>query len=283
MKYFLIVLSVATLTSQNIFRKQYNLKHNSGGILFSGIVSLFALLFFAVTTKNVPFEIQILPYSLAFAACYGLTIISNYFAIIYGSLAVTTLILSYSLVIPALYGFAFLGEKAGVSQVFGIILLVVSLFLVNYQKKTKEFKLSVKWIVHVSISFLTNGFCSIIQKQQQNRFNGAYNGSFMIIALFAVTVALLTIGIIFERESIKDAFKSGVVYGGLCGICNGANNYLVMLSLSVMATSVFFPILTAGQLILTFMISAVFYREKFGPNKLVGLFCGIAALILLNL
>ena len=94
---------------------------------------------------------------------------------------------------------------------------------------------------------------------------------------------LCVLSLIFERNKILNALKKGTVLSAACGICNGATNYLVMVIIAAVASSVFFPVLSAGQLILTFIISVFAYREKFIPRQIAGLACGLVALVILNI
>lgn len=94
---------------------------------------------------------------------------------------------------------------------------------------------------------------------------------------------LLVLSLVFERNTIVNALKKGTVLSAACGICNGATNYLVMVIIAAVASSVFFPVLSAGQLILTFIISVTLYREEFIPRQIAGLVCGLVSLILLNI
>lgn len=97
------------------------------------------------------------------------------------------------------------------------------------------------------------------------------------------TAVLLVLFLVFERNTIVNALKKGTVLSAACGICNGATNYLVMVIIAAVASSVFFPVLSAGQLILTFIISVTLYREEFIPRQIAGLVCGLVSLILLNI
>ena len=133
------------------------------------------------------------------------------------------------------------------------------------------------------IAFVANGMCSVVQNAQQRRFNGMQNSNFMILALIISTAVLLVLSLIFERNTILNALKKGTVLSAACGICNGATNYLVMVIIAAVASSVFFPVLSAGQLILTFIISVFAYKEKFIPRQIAGLACGLASLVFLNI
>ena len=281
----LIFLCTVTLTVQNVFRKQFSLRCQGGDCFFNTTVSFFALLFFLLTADRISFSTEILPYSVGFAAVFALATVCLGLAIKTGSLAITSLIISYSLIIPTLYGFVFLNEKITALKCGGILLLLISLFLVRSETKDKDktSKPTVKWVIYLVLAFIANGMCSVIQNAQQRKFDGAQNSNFMILALVISTVILLVVSLVFERNTLHNTLKKGIVLSAACGICNGATNYLVMTIIAVVASSVFFPVLSAGGLVLTFVISLVFYREKFILRQIVGLACGLVSLVLLNI
>lgn len=284
MHYLLIALCVVTTTIQSVFKKHFGQKGIKGDFIYSGMVTLFALVFFLITAKDLVFQSEMLPYSFAFAAVYAGGTITSVLALRWGSLAITSLVMSYSLVIPTLYGLIFLNETVGSLQIIGLCILLVSLFLVKGERPPADKKtVSAKWLIAVAVSFVCNGCCSIIQKEQQNAFNGIYNSSFMIVALAIAAVVSFIAGLIAERKDLKAIFRHGIVTAALCGLSNGATNYLVMVIVATVAASLFFPLLSAGQLILTFLISVFLYKEKFLPRQLAGLALGIAALVLLNI
>ncbi len=283
MQYLLIFLCVLTLTVQSVFKKSFGQKAIPADFTYSGMVTLFALIFFVITGKNLIFAGEMIPYSLAFAAVYVGGTITSVLALRWGSLAITSLIMSYSLVIPTMYGLVFLKEPLGLGKLVGLGILCVSLFLVKGAAKPETKAVSAKWVIAVAVSFVCNGLCSVIQKQQQNAFGGIYNSSFMIVALAIAAAVCFLCGVIAERKHLKAAFRGGLLSAALCGLSNGATNYLVMVIVATVAASLFFPLLSAGQLILTFVISVLLYKEKFLPRQLVGLGLGIAALVLLNM
>lgn len=283
MSAFLIAVCVVTLTVQNIFTKQYNIKCPKGEYTYGALRIFFALLFFIFTTRNITFSYSILPYSIAFAAVYVTATVTSVLALKLGSLAITSLIMSYSLIIPTVYGLIFNNEPLSFTKGIGIIFLLVSLFLIRGESDSKDSKFSVKWLIYIILAFFTNGLCSVVQDAQSKKFDGAQNGNFMILALIIGFSALLVFSVIFERKAILESVKEGVGLAAAGGICNGATNLLVMVIITTVASSVFFPLLSSCQLILTFIISVVFFKEKFILRQIIGLICGLAALIFLNI
>lgn len=283
MQVILIILCTFTSTVESVFKKQYSLKVSGGNWFFNAQASLFALLFFCVTAGKISFSAAVLPYSVAFAATYITASVAMFIAIKTGSLAITSLIGSYSLIIPTFYGFFFLNEKITLFKVFGIAFLLISLFEIRADSREKINKPTAKWIISVITGFIANGMCAVIQNAQQRKFSGAQNSNFMILALLISFAVLLILALIFESGKIVEAIKKGGVFGAACGLCNGATNLLVMVIIASVASSVFFPVLSAAGLVLTFIISVLIYKEKFIPRQIAGLACGLVSLVLLNL
>ena len=209
----MILLCTVTVTVQQVFKKQYSLRCAGGNYFFSASVSFFALLFFLLIPGKISLGTDILPYSVGFAAVFALATVFSVMALTIGSLAITSLVLSYSLIIPTLYGILFLNEKITPLKCGGILLLLISLFLVRAQTKedNKASKPTVKWIIYVLVAFVSNGMCSVVQNAQQRRFNGTQNSNFMILALIISTAVLLVLSLIFERHTILNALKKGTV------------------------------------------------------------------------
>ena len=278
---FLFIALVAS-TVQNFFKKNYNKKVNdSGTFLFMLASSLSALLFFVLTTKNLAFNLAIIPYSLLFGTMYLLATIFGYLSIATGPLFLTSLFTSFSLLIPTFYGLIFLHDKIKPAFIPGLILTFVSLVLIT-KKGKNEAKVTLKWIVFVALFFISNGMCSVSQKMQQLAFDGAYKNEFMIFALAFVCVCLLVISF-KERKEIKKVIKPCLVYAIPCGISNGAVNLFVMILTGMMATSVLFPSISAGGIIISYFVSRFYYKETLSKKQLIGSALATIAVVLLNL
>ncbi len=82
-------------------------------------------------------------------------------------------------------------------------------------------------------------------------------------------------------SSIK---KGGLLMAGN-GLSNGLTNLLVMMAVSVIAmnSSVFYPLVSSGSVILTSAIAIFYYGEKFTRMQYVGIASGVVAVVLLNI
>ena len=171
MNALLMIIIYISMMFQALFAKLYNKKtQNSCAYLYGGMVSFFAMLFFIFTSKNLSFSKDFLIYSAGFALAYGSATWAALMAYRYGSLALTALVSSFSLMVPTLYGLLFLGEPTSIWLFLGLLFLVISLFLIHYQKYGN--KINAKWIIFALINFIGNGMCSTVQRMEQIAFSG---------------------------------------------------------------------------------------------------------------
>ena len=278
---FLIAI-ILGVSGQNIVKKPYTQKMGGSGVyFFNAILSAAALLFFAVTATKLDFDISFIPYSIGFAASYAIATVFLVLAIAYGSLSLTSLFFSYSLMIPTLYGLVFLKDDISVGFILGLALLVVSLFLAN--KNDKKAKFSFKWIICVILAFLGNGMCTVVQNMQQVAFDGAYKNEFMIVALAIVALVMSIMSLIKERKAMKVYAKAGWHWALICGLLNGMVNLFVMILSRSMPVSVMFPLISAGGLVVTYLVSRFVYKESLTKLQFVGFILGLAAVVFLNI
>lgn len=286
MNSLLILLVVITLSTQHISKKNYSEKMSgAGAITFSAISALVAALFFVFQIKlPLSFDSAIVPYAVIFGLGYGSAVLCSVLAIACGSLSLTSLITSYSLIIPTLYGMFFLNEEISSFLIVGLLLLMISLFLINFVKgnATGE-KISLKWLFYVTVAFFGNGICSAAQKVQQVDFDGKYKAEFMVIALIIVVTALVILAFFTEKKDVVPAIKKGIVPIVICGAANGVANLLVMILSTRTSASVMYPLVSAGSIILTYFISRFWYKEKLTRLQNIGFALGVASVIFLNL
>lgn len=284
MGYLLIILKTIANISESVLIKKYNAKHSAGGMFFTGILSLFALIFFFVSDKNgLNFPVEMLPYAIAFGFIYCISYFLTFVALACGSFTLSMLIISYSLVFPILYGIIFLHEPVSVFTCSGFILLMISLFFVRENKDEKEKKFSVKWLIAITIVTIGNGLLAIIQKIQQLKFNNECNNEFMIIGLAVSALALLAGGIIKDRKQLKEIIRYGIPYAGTAGVANGINNLLTIAVNNLLPLSIVSPVFSGMKIVVSFLSASILFKEKYMKRQIIGVGIGVVALVLLNL
>lgn len=283
MEYLLLCVSAAGSTFQNFMSKQFNAKGKAINPYFYATISAFmAMMFFVITSGGkFDFTVGILPYSIIFGVVYGITSFSTVKAMKYGPMSITSLMVSMSMVVPTLFGIIVLNDPIGMFTYIGLGLLILAIVLINIKKET-GMKFSLKWVVFAALTFFGNGFLGTLQKVQQLTFNGAYKSEFMIIALMIVWVSLLIIGAVQQGDK-KLMFTECVKYAGPAGLANGMVNLLGLVLMGMLPTAVLFPLRSSIDMVLTFVIAMLVFKEKPSVTQALGYTAGVVSVILLNL
>ena len=286
----LLITTMLSMSLINVFKKLYK---KNAPILLSLCSTFFTLIFFIVSfliTSGLNFTVDsnMLKYAIPYCICYLVSAIFSLLALSCGELSLTGLFISFSLIIPTLYGII-MGDEVGITFYIGLLLFFACLVLVNvkFTKKEKKEKkpISLKWVIFVVVGTVANGCSSIFQTAHQKSTGGKLGSEFMIIALSIAIIVYAIITLFLERDKIKGAYKRALPLGVIIGVLTGTLNLLVMAftGQNLMPVAIFFPVLSGGTLIITFIIGYFFYKEKYDYLQYVGIICGLASVILLNI
>ena len=282
----IILLGLIMHQIETIIVKNYGKKHGQGGMFFNAIICLFAMIYFFITDKNgLLFPKGIWIYGIVNSIMYATGFYTGYAAYKTGSFGFTKLFVSFSAIFSIFYGIIFLKEPTSVIMYIAIAMIFLSVFLMNYQKDgdSGKNKISVKWIIYIILTVLSNAFISIIGRMQYGVYGDTYKNEFLIISLAGGAISLLILGAILERDSFKYTVKHGFLYGAGAGVCNGINNLLLLVAYNYLPISFISPVRTGIGIILGFIISILLYKERFTRRQLISAGIGIAAVILMNL
>lgn len=287
MEILLLIIVILTQPLQQVSRKAYYAKTEDGAYSFSLVGVLFGLLLFIIIsiaqTGKIAFTTNNLGYSFSFAITYAIACIGTMLAInTTAPLSLTSLIISYSLIIPTFYGIIALKEPISAPLIIGIILLLASLALINLEDKKEDKKITLKWLIYIFITFVSNGICSTIQKVYMLT-DGANKSEFTITGFAIIAAILLIMALITERKVVFKDVKRRIFWGGICGLSNGcSNNFILVLALT-MPASLLYPLVSAGGIVLTSLVSIFVYKEKLSVMQYIGIALGIAAIVAFNI
>lgn len=280
----LLLLIVIFVSTQQVTKKGFSSRVSGGVMTFSAASCVAALAVFLVTSGGkLSFSTDFLVYSALFAVSYGAAVVFGVLAVKTGPLSLTSLLTSFSLLIPTFYGIFALHEPVSGTLYLGLGLLLVALVLINLEKKGEKKQITVRWVVYVLLGFVGNGACSTVQKVQQMDLNGAYKNEFMIVALVMTILGIGICALLMERGKIKESLRKGAAFYIPCGLANGIVNFLVIVLSTRMDASVMFPVISGGGIVLAFLVSILFYKEKLSLWQLVGSGLGLVSVVLLNL
>jgi len=284
MPVFSVIIATAATSVQGAIKKNLNAKCRNCEFTVSAMITFFALVFFLIFSNGIDFSVAFLPYCAVYSVCYACAAVTYVLALSCGSLALTQLILSYSCIIPLTYSLI-CGARFGLFPIFGVFFLFFSLVVTYYRKsKPGESKgFSLKWVIYIVLMFLSNGFCGVVTRMQQLRFGGVYDRSFMVFSLMMATLLLVCAATIREGRYMLKTVQQGALLSAACGASNGLANYFGLLCLAMIPNTVYYPIKSAAELVLTAAMSVFLFKEKLRTAQYIGVGLGTVALICINI
>lgn len=291
MPYIFLLLACSSSSLINIASVYFN-KRTIGKVdaqpIYTFIVFTASLILWGIMYAfGFSFDAKVLPYSLAFGLFLILGTVGNILALKTGPIVLTSLLIQVSTVTVVIWGAIFWNERLTEKVIIGMILVVISLVLCLYTKKQQEDaktqKITLKWLLFVMFAFVGNGACLIVQKSQQITFNNQHGNMLMF---FAMIVCLIGGGVMLlksNKQDLKPIVKKGGVFASLVGISNGLLNlFVILLTKTDLKSSLVYPTLAVGSLILTSLLSIVLFKERLKWWQWIGVVIGISAVGLLS-
>lgn len=230
------------------------------------------------------FDLRILPYSIGYGLGYTSFTLGMLGALKHGPTSVTALIKQLALVGVSVYGFVFWDTPVTVVAVVGLVLIVLSLVLCLLKPEEGGGYSLWKWALYAVLITIGNAGCSIIQRYQQMAFDHQYKNAFMLLGVLFSALLCLAVGLCGRRRDWGRAFLRGWHGPCLAGASSaGANVCILLLIKHEVSSTVIYPGIAVGGLILTTLVSFFFFRERLRPMAWAGLAVGSVALVLLNL
>ena len=288
--YLLILVFTVLNLGESMLVKAYAKRYGSGGMLMNAVIAFFSALFILISdtvdpaTRGFVVPDGMLPLALINCLLFAAGFYSAFLAFKIGPYGLTRLISSFALLFPIFYGIFFRNEETNAKTFIGIALILVAMFLLNYTGKggkKEENGVSLKWLIYLLITVLSNGFITILMKIQQDIFQKACDNEFQVISIGGSFVLLTILGLIIDRDKLRGVAKNGLLYGLGSGLCNGGKNFVTMAILWCMQDlTVVSPVKTGIGMISAFIVAIFFYKEKYTAMQKIGVLLGTAAVIL---
>lgn len=290
--YLLIILLLRL--PQNLFNKRSSgivrgapayFAYGAYRYLLSGGMAL-VLLLFAGGFSGVSLK------ALAISAIGAVALGSNLFfgleALKSGAMVLASMAGSAGLLLPCVFGIFMFDEPMSLMQLFGILLLIFSgWLLIGYSKKLKG-SFTPRTMLLLIGSMLSNGFTMVAQKMFSKYLPDVSVSVFSFLAFGLVGVGMC-VGLVPQltkkekREEIKKLPKALWFYGAGLSTILLIINQLATIAARVIPSAIMFPINDGGATIITALTGAVVFKEKLTARSVAGLALGIASLIVINL
>ena len=288
--YLLILLSTLLNTGESVLLRDYSRRYGNGGMMMNAIIALFFALFFLATdTGGFYVPAGMLPMALINSLLYAAGFYFTFLAFRVGPFGLTRLLSSFSILFTVFYGILFLGEETTALTYIGLVLIAVATALINLKGKPREGapreegRVSLKWLLFVLISLVSNGFIGILARMQQIRFENACTNEFQFISIGGSCLILAALGLVLDRKWLGTVLRHGTLYGVGIGLCGGGKSLASLTAYLLVPISTADPLKTGLGMVFAFLVAILLYREKYTPRQKLGVLAGAAAVVLLAL
>jgi drug/metabolite transporter (DMT)-like permease len=192
--------------------------------------------------------------------------------------AITSVSSKMSVVIPVGIGILFYGDMVNILKVLGILFSMISFYLIfkrdNFSSTDK------RYILLPVLLFLGNGANDSLMKHSQKFYVG---DEFMLFlgVIFSTSFLIGLVLTAFYRPVFqKEILLKNIIFGILLGFFNYASTYFFIRGLSVLESSVFFPVFNVSIVSMGALIGFLIFREQLSGINRIGIFLAIISILM---
>jgi len=292
MAYPLIIASTLLFSFQFFFQKRYNESYGtsvSSSLIFAIFTAVAGSVVLGIMNLvNNGYILQYSTFSLLVAAVY--CIVNTLFIVVSAKSFETADLAVFSMfamlggmIIPFVFGVCYKDEDFNIKKISGLIVITIVLIVssVEFRKTDKSKKISPKTLFYYLAVFTLNGvFGVILTIHQMEKYKAVAVDSYslMILSKLISIPLCLIILLIMRSRFIKPTF-SVISLSTLHATFNSLGNLFLLIALLSIPTSVQYPIVTGGTIIISSIISFV-EKKKIDIKQLICAFVALGATIL---
>lgn len=249
---------------------------------------------------------QTLIYASISGVALAITCFCSLYALSSGTIVLSSLFGTAGLIVPSIAGIFLYNEHLSVWQYIAIIVFILGAYFLVGNSKTVYGKFSIKTLFVLLINLIMNGVTMLAQTMFARNLPEGNVSLFSFLSFFSGVVVLAIVLLLFiyiynvkgkmdNKTSEKDfvlmpsnadeiKLPSKVFLGAtFLAIAVFLINQLVTLSAGMISPIVLFSITNGGATIISAVVGAVMYKEKFTTESVLGIVLGVGALILIKL
>ncbi len=285
------VLSIVFYTLQAVSNKEFS-RRFSTQIPGLALLNALALTLIVAYTAMIGAIGTMPPMAFLIAAAFGILFVITVFLIVLsmaaGPLGVTMLIINSSLIIPVLFGIFLWQEQLTAAKGIGILFVLSVLVLSGLGGGKGGKRVSLRWLALTLMALLCNGTLSVLQKAfiVYSPDVGVVTFSFWTFLIGAVACWTIVISLWMKGERFGDwvvrPFQLGSCAAGI-GMGTVGGSIFLLASLAKLPAIVSYPVVQGGVILLLWLVSLLFYREKIRVVDFFKLGLGLSGIVLLSI
>lgn len=189
--------------------------------------------------------------------------------------SLTTMFQRTGIVIPILTSAILWNEIPTTLQIIGIISALFSLVYMNHEGK------GIKLSGLLLAVFITGGVCELSNKLYQMYALEQHKPVFLS-AIFTTCVVLCVIYIYTGKRRAPLRLQEAIL-GTAIGLPNIFSAYFIIKALEQLPTSIVFPVLSVGTILLITLVSSLAFGEKISPKNRLAIAVFLISIVLVNI
>lgn len=225
-----------------------------------------------------------------FASISGLMIlvasVCTLYAIKSGTMALSSMFATAGVLVPCIAGIFLYGEMMSILQWVGVLIFLASSCLLIGASKQTNSGFSLKTVFLLIGALVSNGITMLVQTMFAREVENGSVAAFSFLSFMIPTVLLLPILCALKCRTPQPYSEkiSGKLM--LTGIVSAAAVFIVnqfaTMAAELVQPVILFTFINGGNTIIAALMGALFFKERFTVKSALGIFLGVAALVMIK-
>ncbi len=284
---------------QNLFNKVCSnaianntmfLKYLSFRQAVSAALALTAVLFTFSMGQSPAFTLPTALYALMMAISLSLSTYASLTALKSGTMILCGLFGTAGIFVPCIAGIFLFDERISAWQFFGLLLFIVSAYLLIGCSKKIYAAFSFKTFLLLILSMLANGSTMLVQMMFSKYVEDGNAATFNFLAFLLSAIVSFFMFLVLKTRSLAKAKETDTHIPKkilLCGLALSAAVFIISqvstIAAGILPPIILFPLSNGGSMIICAVVSAAVFKEKLNLKSVLGLILGIASLVIIKL
>lgn len=197
-------------------------------------------------------------------------------------IGITSVTVKMSLAIPVLMAIIIYNEAVYATKVIGIVLALIGVFLITYQKKQTAGR-DYRSILFLIILFLGSGLLDTLLNYVEKRALGDLSPALFSAIGFGIAGAfgliILSFALVLKKQKLR---WKNMIAGIVLGIPNFFSIYFLIMAIrQPMEDSITYAMNNVGIVMASYVVGILFFKEATTTLKIVGGIVSVTAILLL--
>ena len=279
MLYLILAIASSALVSLSIRASEKYITNNYGMLMVNYIIC--SLLSFVYMNKEINYFTQsgsgfMMILGGIGGLLYLVTLLIIQFSTSKNGVVLTSIFSKLGVLIPTLMAVLVFREVPKVTQVIGIIIALVAIVLIHFEKGALSEGNHKEWLLILLLfAGITDSLANVYEQRGSAQLEDGY-----LLVTFGVAAILAAI---FAFSKGRKISKSDVIFGLILGIPNFFSSKFLLLALGSMKAVLVYPTFSVGTLVVISLVGVLAFKEKLDRKKAIALGMIVLALGLLNI